>query len=82
MSKIVEWVFGGKCRNCETKEIWHCGNSENLSGGGFVDGMIERLKIGTSHYCEKCKASMVHDVIFYGDKEDYKHLFDNINKKK
>ena len=76
----TNYVFGAKCRNCGSKNVWHSGSSGNLSGSAFVDGMIERLKIGTSHYCKKCKASMVHDVLFYGIQTDYQHLIDKIAK--
>lgn len=77
---VTNWIFAGKCRNCGNKEVWHSGTSDNFSGGSFVDLMKDRLLVGTSHWCEKCKASIIHDVIFYGAQADYQHLIDEITK--
>jgi hypothetical protein len=77
---VQEWVFGGKCRHCGNKNIWCCGSSDSISPNSFIDSMHERLKIGTSKYCDECKGSTIHDITFYGNKIDYKKLIDEHEK--
>lgn len=83
MNSIIEkeWVYGGKCRQCDNKNIWVFGSSESISPNSFIDTMIEKQKFGTSNYCDVCKGHMIHDVTFYGNKSEYKFLIDKLLEK-
>ena len=74
------WIYAACCRNCGNKNVWVNGTSENVSGVSFVEAMKDKLLNGTNKWCEKCKASIIHDIIFYGDQKDYQHLIDQIIK--
>lgn len=75
-----EYVYGGKCRQCENKNAWYFGGSGFISPDSFVLAMHEKLKYGTFCFCDKCKVNTIHDVTFYGNKNDYKILIDKLSE--
>lgn len=79
MSDTDRMIYGGKCRCCQTIEVWDFGEASDKQE------QLLNMYINDKHssycknaFCENCEAITIHDLLFYGRKNLLEKVLENL----